>query len=431
MKLAAALVVTVVLCGCGGAAVDESPERNSQALKEKTDTGGHCAAEVGVGNGFACARRTDGSVACWGLGQVGQLGDGRSGGLLISTTPVEVSTLGQDVAQLSVGYAHACARKTDGTLWCWGNGSSGELGNGLQGAGVLSATPIAVIALGNQVAEVSAGDTITCARKTDGTLWCWGYNLDGEVGAGFFSDDPSQPVGVATPTQVIGLPAAAAQVSAGGFHVCTTLVDHRSYCWGVDFLGELGDGRMGFVKSNTPIFVADLDSRVQSIAAGFDQTCAVQLDHTLWCWGGNIAGDLGLGTDTGFQLTPAQVTTLGHDVSSVAVGPQHSCAITRQGKLFCWGDIQSNRLYTLSGFEVESNVPVQVRDLHGRVLQVSVGFANTCAVTANHAVYCKGANQFGALGVGDTADHAGFTRVALPCPRGAGHGADDCDGDDD
>src|SRR5688500_17863211 len=94
---------------------------------------------------------------------------------------MQVTDLGSAVAEVSAGYGHTCARKADGTLWCWGDNSNGQLGDAST-AGKRS--PVQVTALGTAVADVSVGDAHTCARKTDGTLWCWGSNFLGAIGAG-------------------------------------------------------------------------------------------------------------------------------------------------------------------------------------------------------------------------------------------------------
>jgi alpha-tubulin suppressor-like RCC1 family protein len=432
----ATLLLTLAIClGCEASPTPAALTTSAAplAIAHASPPGRHgCAAEVSQGSAFTCARLTDGSARCSGIDVLGTLGDGRSGVGVMSASFVPVSNLGRDVAQVAAGARHACALKTDGTLWCWGSGDQGQLGNGLQGAGVLSATPLQVTALGDQVAEVSVGDSFSCARKRDGTVWCWGYNLDGELGAGFFSNDPSQPVGVASPVQVIGLPAIATSISCAAFHTCARLVDQRAFCWGNNTLGELGNGLMA--NSATPQFVATLDSSVRVVAGGRDQTCAITTGGQLWCWGGNITGDLGIGTDFGLQLTPVAVTAL-RRVESVELGNAHSCAITREHKLFCWGNVQSSRIYnTLEGYVVESNVPAQVRRPRAPFAQVSVGFASTCAVTIGRRLYCTGANFFGELGLGDTVDRTELTLVPLACGRG--HGADDhddepCGGEDD
>src|SRR5262249_33267360 len=137
------------------------------------------AVNVALGYQHSCARKTDGTLWCWGFNNNGQLGDGSVGG---SATAVQAgaSTLGSAVAEVALGYRHSCARKTDGTLWCWGLNHHGQLGDGLFGTKA-AAVQDGVSTLGRAVAEVALGLRHSCARKTDGTLWCWGFNNNGQL----------------------------------------------------------------------------------------------------------------------------------------------------------------------------------------------------------------------------------------------------------
>src|SRR5262249_46728698 len=123
-------------------------------------------ADVSVGGYHTCARKTDGTLWCWGDNVVGMLGDGTTTN---RDVPVQVTALGNSVAEVSAGEDHTCARKTDGTLWCWGYNNDGQLGDGTE---VSESPPVQVDALGTGVGQVSAGGDFTCARKTDNSLWC-------------------------------------------------------------------------------------------------------------------------------------------------------------------------------------------------------------------------------------------------------------------
>jgi len=101
--------------------------------------------------------------------------------------PIQVTALGASVAEVSLGSNHTCARKTDGTLWCWGLNDSGQLGDGTIGSNPL---PEQVASLGSSVVQVALGFRQTCARKSDGTLWCWGGNLEGMLGNGTTVSEP-------------------------------------------------------------------------------------------------------------------------------------------------------------------------------------------------------------------------------------------------
>src|SRR5262249_39646532 len=123
------------------------------------------------GGFHTCALKTDGTLWCWGANNLGQLGDGTT---VNKTTPVQAgaAVLGSDVAEVALGIYNSCARKTDGTLWCWGGGGSGQ------------PSQVGAATLGSAVAEIAVGGFHSCARKTDGTLWCWGDNSSGQLGDG-------------------------------------------------------------------------------------------------------------------------------------------------------------------------------------------------------------------------------------------------------
>jgi alpha-tubulin suppressor-like RCC1 family protein len=133
-----------------------------------------------VAAGFAntCAADDEGSLWCWGANQNGQLANG---GVASTETPTRIEALGAGVVAFAVGRASVCAVKSDRTLWCWGDNSHGQLG---EGATTTAALPARVSALGGAVIGVAVGGDHACARLDDGGLWCWGDNSHGQLGDG-------------------------------------------------------------------------------------------------------------------------------------------------------------------------------------------------------------------------------------------------------
>ena len=171
----------------GGSTVKDAGRDADAGGSAGTDAGPACvlspfvdAIEVKVGGYHACARKLDGTLWCWGYNTDGELGDGTTD----SPKPwaVRVSALGTTVAEVAAGDGHTCARKQDVTLWCWGDNAHGELGDGTTASPKPS--PVQVSALDTSVAQVAAGSYHTCAIKQDGTLWCWGDNQYGQLGIG-------------------------------------------------------------------------------------------------------------------------------------------------------------------------------------------------------------------------------------------------------
>jgi alpha-tubulin suppressor-like RCC1 family protein len=301
---------------------------------------GSSVVEVAAGFDHTCARMKDGTLWCWGLNDAGEVGDGTATN---RNVPVQVTALGNTVAGVSAGDEHTCARKTDGTLWCWGYNGFGQLGDG---TATSSATPVQVAASGFFI-EVSAGGYHTCARKSDSTLWCWGDNDVGMLGDGTTTNR-------STPVQVTGLESPAAEVSAGEDHTCARLTDGTLWCWGWNYHGQLGDG--SHTDSSTPVQVDRLGTVVTQISTGRDFTCARETDDSLWCWGYDDYGELGNGT-TLEKTIPTAVSALGQSVNEVSAGQYFACASDDSGSTWCWGSNLTGQLGT--GTLNDSAVPVQ------------------------------------------------------------------------
>jgi alpha-tubulin suppressor-like RCC1 family protein len=196
-----------------------------------------------------------------------------------------------------------------------------------------------------------------------------------------------------------------AQVGAGNSHTCALTSGGGVKCWGRNEYGQLGDGTTTFYK-NSPVDVAGLGSGVQTMAVGSDHTCALT-SGGVKCWGRNGFGQLGDGT-SGFATdknSPVDVLGLGSGVQDIAASGQHTCALTTAGGVKCWGDNDSGQLGDgTSGFAANKNSPVDVAGLGSGVQAIAAGGEHTCALTSGGGVKCWGDNYFGQLGDGTTAD---------------------------
>jgi alpha-tubulin suppressor-like RCC1 family protein len=163
---------------------------------------GNRVAEVSAGDLFACARKTDGTLWCWGNNSKGGIGDGSTTNRL---SPVPVTALASSVTAVSANGRHACAARDDGTLWCWGWNAKGELGDGTVVDRLL---PVAA-SIGGGVIEIAAGvNHDTCARRADGSIWCWGDNAFGQIGDGATTPRPVPVLVISAPPAVpaVGTP---------------------------------------------------------------------------------------------------------------------------------------------------------------------------------------------------------------------------------
>jgi alpha-tubulin suppressor-like RCC1 family protein len=195
---------------------------------------------------------------------------------------------------VSSGYRHTCGVKTDGSAWCWGWNIHGELGIGKTHRPFETTTPAQVRGSG-QWSQITTGYEFTCGVQNDGTLWCWGKGYQGALGQG---DQDTALI----PTQV-GTGTSWAQVSAAYFHSCATTTDGALYCWGLNDDGELGDGTTETRYS--PVQIGKSRAWFQP-TAGFRFACANRANGTAWCWGANFDGQLGDGT-TNNSLVPVKV----------------------------------------------------------------------------------------------------------------------------
>ncbi|WP_306216031.1 RCC1 domain-containing protein [Actinoplanes sp. RD1] len=245
------------------------------------------------GDRYSCGTRTDGSLWCWGVNTSGRLGVGDT---TARYSPARVGTASM-WKQVATGAQHACAVGTDSTLWCWGANGSGQLGIGST-TGYTTPQPVTSPAATGWAA-VTAGNLVTCATRIDGTLYCFGRNSSGEVGNGTTATSQPAPAPVTTPAAT-----GWATVSVGFQHACAVRTDRSLWCWGDGGGGRLGVGSTA--SSSTPRQVAD--ATWLAVGLGTDHSCAVRDPGTLWCWGTGAGGRLGTGT-TADRTTPAQVGT--------------------------------------------------------------------------------------------------------------------------
>jgi len=370
---------------------------------------GNGGVAVVAGSNYTCARGVDGGVRCWGINMVGELGDGTT---IDRLTPVAVSgPLGGHVSVATGGH-HSCALVNGGGLQCWGENTSGQLGDGTR---IDRLAPSSVYGLLSGVHSVAAGSAHSCAVTSTGAR-CWGSNVSGQLGDGTATDSP-------TPAAVSGLPAGLAAIVAGDAHTCALTSAGGVRCWGANTHGQLGDGTT--VQALAPVAASGLGVGVVSLAAGGLHTCAVTFAGRALCWGNNDSGQLGDGTTTQ-RPVPAAAVGLLSGVAAVAAGQAHTCALTTAGAVLCWGNNADGQLG--DGTQTTRSTPAPVTGLAGGVVAITAGQHHTCALTASGAVLCWGANESGQLGDGTTVDHlspvavSGVRSGVAEIAGGGGHG---------
>ncbi|CCH80023.1 exported hypothetical protein [Nostocoides japonicum T1-X7] len=351
--------------------------------------------QISAGAGHMCAVLVSGVAKCWGDNSSGELGNGTTTGSLV---PVPVTGLGAGVASIGAGYDHTCAVLTTGAVKCWGDNYFGQLGNGAATGGTSSASlvPVPVTGLVARAVSIIVGDDHTCAVLTTGAAECWGDNYYGELGNGTTTTS-------SVPVTVTGLDARITSIDAGSNHTCAVLTTGAAKCWGDNHSGELGNGTT--TNSSVPVTVTGLDAGVASISAGTAKTCAVLTSGAARCWGSNDHGQLGNGT-TSDSSVPVTVTGLNAGVASISAGYGHTCAVLSSGAAKCWGYNFFGQLGngTTNDISAPVPIPVPVTGLGAGVASIIAGYVQSCAVLTSGAADCWGYNSAGQLGNGTTND---------------------------
>lgn len=346
--------------------------------------------DLDLGNSATCVLRTDATTRCWGLNTSGELGTGD-----LTASPAPAANLVSGASAISFGALHACAQVGPGAT-CWGKNDFGQLGRGT--VTPFETTPGAPV-VGAKVAQIAAGGQHTCFVDASGEVFCFGWNLDGQLGDGTKTDS-------SVPVKVVGLGGPAKKVSVGFVHSCALRVDGFVVCWGYGFEGQLGHGKKE--SSTTPVLVAGLAGGVVDVRVGGWHTCARKGDGSAWCWGNNHNGALGDAT-TIDRSSPVKIPLDG--VLQVELDAGHTCARTVGDLLWCWGWNTDGQVG--DGSKVDRVVPVKIAPLVG-VTDVALGYRHSCAWTQPGGLWCWGSNDDGQLGNGVVGDALVPTPVPLP-----------------
>jgi len=362
------------------------------SFKTPVDTVGLNAGmtSISAGNGYSCGVSASGGAKCWGANGRGQLGNGTTTHAL---TPVDVTAIGGGTVAISSSKGwlggHTCALTSGSGAKCWGDNDYGQLGDGTT---VTSLSPVDVTGLTAGVASVATGEYHACALKMGGEVLCWGR---GYLGNGTTS-------GSLTPATVIGLPQSVLAIAAGAAHTCALTAGGGVKCWGFNGHGQIGNGTISDALS--AVDATGMTTGVAAITAAYDHSCALTTVGGIKCWGNNVWGQLGTG-DTTDHRTAVDVAGIASGAVAVTaggsvewVGGSHTCALVVGGGVKCWGANEFGQLG--NGNTANAYAPVDVAGLMAGATTVSAGTDHTCAVTTAGAVKCWGSNRGGQLGNG-------------------------------
>lgn len=356
-------------------------QRTTQPTPQNTMIGD--AKTVFAGGETTCVMHTDDTLSCWGNGTTGQLGDGGSQAV---ASPVATTSFGT-VVKISQNDDETCSLDDHGVVRCSGSGDYGRLGND---SGYVSRIPTIVAGLPPAM-DVSVGIRTVCAALGSAGAMCWGFGDNNQLGAGSYMYAIGHPVQVAMPL------VEAKEVAVGDSFGCALTSAGSVYCWGNSYVTGM--------NASAPVAIAGL-SNVSHISASGAFVCALA-GTDLYCWGYNAEGQVGDNT-TNSGSTPAKVLT---GVSQVSAGVYHACAIKTDGTVWCWGYNVVGQIG--DGTFNDVHAPKQIA-VPGMATSISAGSSHTCAVTTA-GTYCWGGDIWGELGIGVT-DWLTVRGVNLPCP---------------
>lgn len=295
--------------------------------------------QVSAGSSHTCGVTVDSLAYCWGANSTGELGTGAAGGF--APTPERVAG-GLKFKWVDAGVEHSCGVTTTGAAYCWGRGSSGQLGDGSSADHAVS-SPTPVLG-GLAFLSIVAGGRQTCAIATNGAAYCWGEYTGNDT-----FPQSNTPRRVAGDRLYAGL-------STQWLHVCGVTTSAEAYCWGASFTGQLGDS--SFTGSVTPVRVRG-GLNFSGSSAGSQHSCGVAVGGAGYCWGQTDFGQLGNGVSGATADEPGPVPVSGGlTFASITAGGLFSCGLTTDGVAYCWGENFSGALGDST--TVSKDVPVRV-----------------------------------------------------------------------
>lgn len=305
--------------GTGGRLGNSTAVNKSSPVQ--TISGGNNWRSVSVACNHSAAIKTDGTLWAWGCALNAGLGDNST---INKSSPVQTVSGGTDWRSVSLSGTGAASIKTDGSLWLWGSGAYGMLGNNCT---TRRSSPVQTISGGTNWYAVSRGEAHTAAIKTDGTLWTWGYNFFGQLGNGLITQRSS-------PVQTIsgGTNWRSVSVTRGGLALTAAIkTDGSLWLWGLGNYGRLGNNVNPVISRSSPVQTISGGTNWRSVSVGSFEVSAIKTDGTLWLWGSGSGGMLG-NASTSNRSSPVQTISGGTNWRTASQG-SYAAAATRED---CW-----------------------------------------------------------------------------------------------
>jgi len=415
--------ITITITTASGYVLTQTFDLNVSASSSNTISGG---AE------HNCIVLDNGSVKCWGrAGKLGidnntTMGDGP--GEMAALPTINLGT-GRTAKSITSGAYHNCVVLDDGSAKCWGENSYGQLGidnstNMGDGPGEMASLPTINLGTGRTATAISAKRYHTCALLDNGSVKCWGYNNNGQLGIDNRTDMGDNTGEMAQLAGInLGTGRTAIAIAAGDHQSCAVLDDGSVKCWGLNNYGQLGIDNRTYMGDNSsemaslPSINLGTGRTAKAVSAGLFHTCALLDDGTVKCWGYNLRGQLGIDNTTTMgdgagemaQLTGINLGT-GRTAISIAARSYHTCALLDDGSVKCWGRNNYGELGIDNTTDMGDG-PGEMAQLTGINLgtgrtatSIAIGNTHSCAKLDNGAVKCWGRNNMGQLGIDNTTD---------------------------
>ena len=329
--------------------------------------------KLSAGANFTCSLHSNNNVNCWGSTAETIL---QNNTLEESVTPFALDA-SASIHSIEVGAHHACALTFDGDVYCWGNNERGQLGDDTT---LPRTSPRKVLGLNERVVQLSAGKDHTCGVTAQGSILCWGAQLQ---------HDETPP-----PYRISGLSSHPIQLTSGDHHACALLQNNDVMCWGSNRFDQI-DASIPETKVSTPLEKTGFSSGIASLSAGGNHTCAVLFNGSIQCWGNNQDGQLGGGNTTPNDELVTTPPANGFVYTQVSANIAHTCAVRSDGTIWCWGNNKKGRFRAPSSEIITP--PTQIMTERS-AKHVAAGEAHTCALFEDGLVKCWGENSQGQQG---------------------------------
>lgn len=324
-------------------------------------------------------------VWCWGSGSYGQIGINNT---ISPKTPCPVFGNAVNWKEVSSGYTHCAAIKSDSSLWSWGRGLAAVIGDNQR---ISRSTPVREFSSSTTWKKVACGKQNTLAIKTDGTLFGWGFNQYAQLG-----DNTTNAR--STPTGVFG-GGNWKEVACGELHTAAIKTDGTLWSWGNNNYGALGQNSAGFTNFPTPVPITGGGTNWNKVSCGYSFTAAIKTDGSLWSWGRNNFGQLGISNRLD-KTTPVREATSGTTWKILDCGRWNTSAIKTDGTAWCWGNNQYAQLGANLANSIPSrSSPVLVFGGATNWKQIAIGRRHALAIKTDGTMWAWGSHSYGQTGI--------------------------------